>query len=438
MAIDVSALSKLTDAVDAVRKFAEKAAGAEEEKKPATSGAVPGDSPATLMARNARQSYQKTARWMLAAFATVGALIFGSLPFAAIADVTLTWPNSLFLVGGLVLAVAGIVAAVVAVSMVSEPEDASLGELDSDLRSVQKVDKQGFVFKDNKPVIAVPKLRAWWNPRLACRIELTNILHGEESAAHLGPHLVREGHTTVTDLITMLCRLESEHATLAPEVAERTVTVAAHEKRVVDLVVLVAELRKRHTEQPTDELASQIEETSEKYTTAATKLDAERLRLAAKEADLAKVATRLSMYHDHRDLVLAESGVMQLRGRFRLARRILAIAAVLTLFGGTGYALSLPGATENKADSPAPQSPAPQPAPPAYATGLPATVVVHEGTTPARELPRDCVDRELAATWVGTGRIPSATGPFTVLITDAACTGQITVGKGEGRFELVR
>jgi len=434
MAIDVSALSKLTDAVDAVRKFAEKAAGAEEDK-PESSGAVPGDSAATQMARNARQSYQKTARWMLAAFATVGALIFGSLPFAAVADVTLTWPNSLWLVGGLVLAVAGIVSAVVAVSMVSEPEDASLGELDSDLRSVQKVDRQGFVFKDDKPVIAVPKLRAWWNPRLACRIELTNILHGEESAAHLGPNLVKDGPATVTDLIKMLRRLESEHAALAPEVAERTVTVESHEKRVTDLTTLVAELRKRHTDQPTDALATQIDETSEKYTAAAAKLDAERLKLAAKQAELSKVDNRVTMYHDHRDLVLAESGVMQLRGRFRLARRILAVAAVLTLFGGTGYALALPGATENKADSPAP---APQPAQPPYATGLPATVVVHEGTTPARELPRDCVDRELTAIWVGSGRIPATTGPFTVLITEEACTGQITVGKGEGRFALTR
>ena len=31
-------------------------------------------------------------------------------------------------------------------------------------------------------MIAVPKIRARWNPGLECRIELTNILHGEESA----------------------------------------------------------------------------------------------------------------------------------------------------------------------------------------------------------------------------------------------------------------
>ncbi len=437
MAIDLSMLSKLTDAVEAVRKFAEKAAGTGEEK-PASGGPVPGDSPATQMARNARQSYQKTARWMLAAFATVGVVIFGSLPFAAIADVELTWPNSLWLVGGLVLAVAGIVGAVIAVSLVSEPEDASLGELDCDLRAVQRVDRNGFVFKDGKPVIAVPKLRAMWNPRLQCRIELTNILHGEESAAHLGPNLVKSGHATVTDLIRMLKVLESEHSVLAPEVAEKSVTVDTHEKRTADLTTLLEELRKRHAEQPTDALAEQIADASEKYATAATKLDAERVRLTTKKADLAEVDTRLAMYHDHRDLVLAESGVMQLRGRFRLARRILAIAAVLTLFGGTGYALALPGATERKSDTPAAPTPAPQPTAPAYASGLPATVLVHEGTNPARELPRECVDRELPAIWIGDGRVPATTGPFTVLVTDEACTGRITVGRGEGRFELTR
>jgi cell wall-associated NlpC family hydrolase len=437
MAIDLSVLSKLTDAVDAVRTFAEKAAGADDEKANTGGSAVPGDSPATLMARNARQSYQKTARWMLAAFATVGVLIFGSLPFAAVADVKITWPGSLWLVGGLVLAVAGIVGAVIAVSLVSEPEDASLGELDCDLRAVQKVDKKGFVFKDGKPVIAVPKWRALWNPRLACRIELTNILHGEDSAAHLGPNLVKEGHATVADLIKMLGRLEAEHAALAPVVADKSVTVAVFEKRTADLTALVAELRTQRGDTPNAELDERIAETSATYATAATKLDAARQTLATKMADLAEVDNRLALFHDHRELVLAEAGVMQLRGRFRLARRILAVAAVLTLFGGTGYALALPGATETKAEASAPPATAPTPTA-RYATGLPATIVVHEGTKPAAELPRDCVDRALPALWVGDTRIPSTVGPFTAMITDPACVGQVTVARGEGTFALTR
>ncbi|HEX6352363.1 hypothetical protein [Actinophytocola sp.] len=425
--------SKLTAAADAIRKFAETAtdAGDKDEEKPA-GGAVPTNSAAVQLARDARQSYQKTARWMLAAFAAVGALIFGSLPFAGIADVELTWPNGLWLLGGLLLAVAGIVSAVVAVSLVNEPEDASLGELDCDLREIQKIDAQGFVWAKDKPVLMVNKLRALWNPRLASRIELVNILHGPESSAHLGPNLEDDRPASVTKLIQKLGELESEHAKLAPTVAKHTVAVEGYEKRVADLAKLLEELRKRQDNQ------TEIGTASAMYTAAATKLDSERATLTTEKQALAEIDDKLRMYQDHRELVLAESAVMQVRGTFRLARRILAIAAVLTLFGGTGYALSLPGATKTEG-TPTAAPPAPTtPPPPVYATGLPAIVVVHEGTAAARELPRDCVDRELPAVWIGTGRVPATTGPFTAIVTDQACTGEVTVARGEGRFALTR
>lgn len=436
MAIDLSVVGKLTDAVEALRGFVAKAAGDEKEAA-APRGAVPENSAAVQMARNARQSYQKTARWMLAAFAAVGVLIFGSLPFAAIADVELRWPSSLWLVGGLVLAVAGIVSAVIAVSMVSEPEDASLGELDADLRAIQKTDDKGFVFVKGKPAIKVSKLRAWWNPRIACRIELAHILHGPESSAHLGPNLETEDRqASVTNLIKRLGDLESSHAKLAPVVANLTVSVTAYEKRIEDLAKLLVELRARRADDPSVE--KEIGTTSSMYTAAATKLDSERAALTTKQKELAEIDNQLTMYQDHRSLVLAESGVMQLRGRFRLARRILAIAAVLTLFGGTGYALALPSATASKPATPAAPKPAPAPTPPAYAAGLPATVTIHEGTRAAAELPRECVDRQLNAIWVGDTRVPPTVGPFTVLITDTTCVGEVHVARGEGTFSLVR
>jgi hypothetical protein len=435
MAIDVSVISALTDAVAAVRKVAETTTGQDEEP----AGAVPTGSPAVRLAGNARQSYQKTARWMLAAFAAVGLLIFGSLPFAAIADVELTWPTGLWLVGGLLLAVAGIVSAVVAVSLVSEPEDASLGELDCDLRSVQEVDEKGFVSDGGKPAIKVGGLRARWNPRLASRVELANILHGPEADAHLGPNLaVDDRQASVANLISRLGELESRHAELAPVVAKKKVAVASHEKRVAELAVLLAELRTRRSELPDPSaLDKEIGTTSSMSTAIAAKLDSERAALATHEQNLAEVDDKLKLYHDHRDLVLAEAGVMQLRGTFRLARRILAVAAVLTLFGGTAYALALPGATPDD-EAPEQQVAAPAPEPPPYTTGLPATIVVNEGTAPAADLPGTCVGRDLPAVWVGTERVPSATGPFTALITDPTCTGQVTVGRGEGHFELTR
>jgi hypothetical protein len=423
MAIDVGAISKLTEGVDALRTFAQSVAGGAD--KPADGGtSVPGDSAAVVMARKARESYQKTARWMLGAFAAVGVLIFGSLPFADVADVELTWPDGLLLIGGLVLAVAGIVTAVMAVSLVSEPEDASLGELDCDLRAVQRQKDGKFAFDEaGKPLFATDRLallRRWWNPRLRAKVQLADILHGTEADAHLGPNLGEQ--PTVTDLIRKLQELESKHAPLSPAVAKLAVTVATHEKRVADLTALLEKV-------PTDEART-------KYTEAAAALDEARLDHAAKLTRLAEIDDQLKMYHDHRSLVLAESGVMQLRGTFRLARRILAVAAVLTLVGGTAYALSLPGSAPEEESVTAP--PSEEPAAPVYATGLPATVLVHEGTAPAAELPRECVNRPLAATWVGTGRIPASVGPFTAVVTDPACTGQLTVERGEGTFALSR
>jgi hypothetical protein len=430
--------SKLTDAVEGIRKFVENTAGgADKDEQQPAGGAVPGDSAAAQLARNARQSYQKTARWMLAAFAAVGVLIFGSLPFAAIADVELTWPGSLFLVGGLVLAVAGIVGAVIAVSLVNEPEDASLGELDCALRGIQKTDDKGFVWVKNRPVLTVNKLAALWNPRLAARIELVNIVHGPDSSAHLGPNLESgDRQASVTNLIQKLGDLESAHAKLAPVVAKLTVSVEGYEKRIADLATLLAELRTRRGEHTDTGPDNEIGAASAMYQAAAAKLDSERAALTTEKQKLAEVDDQLKLYHDHRELVLAESGVMQLRGTFRLARRILAVAAVLTLFGGTGYALALPSATTTAATPPAATPEPITPTPPTYATGLPATVIVHDGTSAARELPRECVERSLPAIWVGNGRVPPTTGPFTVVVTDPACTGEITVGRGEGRFAL--
>lgn len=423
MAIDVGAITKLTEGVDALRTFAESVAGGDNKAgKPDAGGAVPGDSSAVVMARKARESYQKTARWMLAAFAAVGVLIFGSLPFADVADVELVWPDSVLLIGGLVLAVAGIVTAVMAVSLVSEPEDASLGELDCDLRTVQRLKNGEFAFDEaGKPLFATDRLanlRRWWNPRLRAKVQLAEILHGTEADAHLGPNLGER--PTVTDLIRKLRELESKHAPLSPAVAKLAVTVATQEKRVADLTALLEKV-------PTDEART-------KYTEAADALDEARLDHAAKLTKLVEIDDQLKMYHDHRNLVLAESGVLQLRGTFRLARRILAVAAVLTLVGGTAYALSLPGSTPEAEESVA--APPEEPAAPVYATGLAATVLVHEGTAPAAELPRECVGRQLAATWVGAGRIPATVGPFTAVITDPACTGQLTVERGEGTFAL--
>lgn len=418
-----TALTKVADALDAVR-----AAASGGEPEPAA-GAVPAESPLVASAHKAKAGYQKTARWVLAAFAAVGVLIFGSLPFAALADVDLSWPGSAWLFGSLFVAAVGITAAVIAVSMVSEPEDASLGELEIELRTVQKVDEDG-TFAFGRPGVPEFDTTWWattrkrWNPWLRSRTQLCTMLHGHEAAAHLGPGL--GDHPTVTDLINKLGEMEESRAAHAPEVARLTVVAQARRERVADLAALLTELRALRTDSPDAELAGRLTETSRQYENAVAALDRARGELTATKALLAEIDDQLTLYSDHRTLVLVESSVMQMRGTFRLARRILAVAAILTLLGGTGYALQLPGATEDAA-----------PAATSRVAGLSAAVIVNAGTEAATGLPAECVGTRLTALWLADGPVPPATGPFTVVVTDpVACRGRVAAAAGAGSFQL--
>ncbi|MFI6149327.1 hypothetical protein [Streptomyces sp. NPDC051109] len=87
-------------------------------------------------ARQAKRSYQATSRWILAAFATVGLVLFGSLPFSNINKIS---GFDVVLMGiGLGCAAAGIALAIWAVSLVAEPLDASLGALEQRLEQAMK------------------------------------------------------------------------------------------------------------------------------------------------------------------------------------------------------------------------------------------------------------------------------------------------------------
>jgi hypothetical protein len=116
--------------------------------------------------------YRKTAHWVLAAFAAVGVLIFGSLPFADVAE---QGHNHLLIVLGVIVAALGIGAAILAVSRVDEPEDASLGELKADLQEL---------FGD---LACKPKQPRRWKPRKRALWKLQRELAEDDGPNHVGP-----------------------------------------------------------------------------------------------------------------------------------------------------------------------------------------------------------------------------------------------------------
>ncbi|MEM9131468.1 MAG: hypothetical protein AAF962_06375 [Actinomycetota bacterium] len=125
--------------------------------------------------------FRQTIRWMLAAFAAVGLVVFGSLPFSSANEANLI--EAVLLVASLTIAATGIAMAVWAVSMVSEPEDSSLGEM---LESIQRHER-------GSPEKVLNLIE---DPRWRAREDFISIL--ESDPAHVGPGVADD--LTVEDM----------------------------------------------------------------------------------------------------------------------------------------------------------------------------------------------------------------------------------------------
>lgn len=119
----------------------------------------------------------------------------------------------------------------------------------------------------------------------------------------------------------------------------------------------------------------------------------------------------------HRDLLIAESGVSQLRGTFRLVRRWLFVGAVLTVTGGMIYAWAVA--------NPAPSG-----------LGMPITITMPDSAKTAEELAYCGSKAGWASTFAGTlvsvNDAGDPDGGFTAFAASGPCAGKIiTVPKGE-------
>lgn len=141
-------------------------------------------------AGQAVEKFRTTSRWILSAFAGVGVLVFGSLPFTDISD---PGRDSVLILVGLSLAAVGISCAVWAVSRVNEPENASLGELKITLERVH-----------NPPMGPIDRWIRFLPPHKAMKA-LAAELDGADGNNHVGP--VYPGVTPGSNGIQRVSRL---------------------------------------------------------------------------------------------------------------------------------------------------------------------------------------------------------------------------------------
>lgn len=371
-------------------------------------------------ARQAKRSYQTTSRWILGAFAAVGLLLFGSLPFSDIGKVH--GFDVLLLAVGLGCAAVGIALAIFAASIVAEPLDASLGALEQRLRPAMR-DKH-----DAK------RLKRWLRgPRRRSEAQLVEMLTGDEKNAHLGP-----GIKDIGGLIEKLGTLEKARLELATVAAEHgqslqdlDAAVSAHLATLVELRQQVADLGKVEDEslkrRLTSELSNRIQRESAAYAVVANRralmYQSAATPSSSNQAEqLAATECQLETYLGHRAMVLVQSAMMQMRGTFQHARRIMVAGAFLTLGGGALYAYVLPhdaSAAPSSADS-ARRTPA-----------AAAQVTINRGTDIAAQLPDRCVGRSLPALR-DADTVPPVNGPFEAVITDLVCPGSVYVPKNQG------
>lgn len=372
---------------------------------------------AESMAARARKKYDGTLKWVLGLFSAVGLLVFGSVPFTDLGKVDF-WP---WAGAGLIAVGAGLICVIVGTTQGLELQDASLGELAHTLDG------------------AVGKRPGWFSPRKRAAYDLGEILSGNEASAHLGP-----GVTTVPELIARIGELEQRimaeqvgwggtaslptPAQLAGSTRSRLFVADLASKEATASKARIEELRsslEASTPTPGQTVLEQaLQDEVARYVDllalAAPSSEAERRG----RLDALRMARR--RYLDHRELLLDESLVSQMRGTYRVVWRWLIVGGALTLGGGVSYAWAIGN----------PEDPT---------TGLRSAVTVElVKDSKAWTAAKACLGAEQVTDVQGLpGLLVSSDdqdgrqdGPFTFIVTKAGCEGQsIDVAQGDGSYQ---
>jgi hypothetical protein len=437
-----SAAALLEGLSESLKKLAA-ATGGEEEKPDAPP--PPSLGQATAETQQVRARFDSLIKWILGAFVGIGALIFGSVPFANLAGVDF-WPWGGV---GLVLAGIGILLVVWGATRAWEPVDSSLGELARSLAD----------HTDDEDEDRIGQPSRWAFQRLK------KILR-DEPEAHLGP-----GVQSVTDLIKKIKQLEADLQALpgndrskgeasSPLVFQyRTGALLITRDRMLEamgrepvaapaprspevLRAIVAELTIRvASAEGVIKRLKEAKDASESVAVAGAataalvqEVDAIRLLLAelptVDEITAAGAAeskrSELNTYLRHRQLVLSEALVLQVRARFLVSRRWIGLGAIATLAGGILYAYAIANPVDDDA-------------------GL--NTIVQATITPDAEdawttlVECEAVETDAASAAARAVLVSSddadalQNGPFSLLVVDGPCAGEeLTVADGQGSY----
>lgn len=409
-------LAALAEITEQIRKIVDSPAEAAEEASSAPTGGGSDAAAITELAtsvRRAAEGYKKTMRWLVSAVAFVGVVLFGSGPFLlddALAD-PLSRSNIAALIGLACVAI-GIVFVVVSATRVYEPEDASLGELADSFRELEG---NGII-----------------GPRKDALERLKRILTGDEASAHLGPHC-----QSVKHLVLKLKELEEANLEHQGVLEAATRAVEGPTARLRDLrqqlestLAALAKARDRvitPDEQGAADVAAQRRQDLHRLSqeevrirtevAGAERVLAERHRtLEFAQVQIAPLDFKLQTYSFHRQIVLNEALVTQMRGTFRAARRWLVAGATFTLLGG----VIVLGRAQVDGKLGASTTPA-------RSLLIPAVVEVKKAAKSAASLPDDCRDIGLTARF-GSLILPEPGSGFTVtVLAPPACAGVLTI-----------
>jgi hypothetical protein len=445
-----AALKVLTDALDISGKAAK---STPPSSAPSTPGAPVTTPPAvetglSANATGAVDRYRQTMRWMLGAFGAVALVVFGSIPFTDLNKATQS--QQWWIRAGLTLVGIGLVLVIYAATRVLEPEDASLSELSSDWK---KVDKQR---KRWDHVKAWSLRSSWVFPRTQARAQMITALTDE--AGDLGPpwpgRTQPQGEKPTSRLIGDIFEAQKLRYGIAGD-------VAFHKARVESRMTALSSARETVATRWTWVVAATPKSSTEAVPLVPPGMawwwaSAELVRAAAAEKDaiaaydqsvsdlrteaeeLARVDARLEVHLQHREMVIDESGVAQLRGTFRLARRLVVLGALATGMGAAAYASQLPpGPSSAEKASASPGSPdahVVEFSASSRKSGTGVAVSINRVRGPLPPAVADC--RAVTMTGLTSGEFkPKGEAPVKVVITDPmACRGTWTIPASSARI----